>query len=210
MRMGFKAVLCYPAVFLGVLASQACVSTVPIPYRAGLPLHASMDYATVWGTYLYQYSAIRRRTRAVYTIPIFDRPKPELVAELPQPCQTCRPRTTTFSSEPSWPPTYQLGCGSANYHIVLVRSRGLTPTLPRTLGKHPDFSSSAAARDMVGWRCDGCHDVWDTVGWRWLFVSNTNYPSGGYWMRFHGNLCLRRYLDVAAGRVHDPGPATQP
>ena len=63
---------------------------------------------------------------------------------------------------------------------------------------------------MVGQRCDGCHDVWDTVGWRWLFVSNTNYPNGGFWMRFHGNLCLRRWLDVAAGRVHDPGPATQP
>ena len=63
---------------------------------------------------------------------------------------------------------------------------------------------------MVGRRCDGCRAMWDTVGWRWLWLSNTNYPNGGFWMRFHGNLCLRRWLDIAAGRVHDPGPATQP
>ena len=109
MRMGFQAVFCFCAVFLEVLASQACVSTVPIPYLAGVPVHAGVDYATVWGTYLYQYSAVRRRNIAVYRIPIFNRPRPVPVAEIPQPCQTCRPRTTTFSSKPSRSPTYQLG-----------------------------------------------------------------------------------------------------
>ena len=53
---------------------------------------------------------------------------------------------------------------------------------------------------MVGRRCDGCHDVSDTHGWLWLFVSNTNYPNAGYWMRFHGSSCLRRWLDIEARR----------
>ena len=108
-------------------------------------LHASMDYATFWGTYLYQYSAVQRRNIAVYTIPNFIRPKPEPVAEIPQPCETCRPRTATSSSKPLWPPTYQLGFGSANYRIILVRSRGLT-TLPRTMDKHPDVRTLCARK----------------------------------------------------------------
>ena len=56
---------------------------------------------------------------------------------------------------------------------------------------------------MVGRRCDGCHDVYDAIGWQLVFVSNTNYPNGGYWMRFHSFLCLHRWLDLMA-RGEDP------